>query len=70
MSDYTLLRITAENLSLQEIGDVVSENIRNTDSVGMRKDGFVYLLLSQTNEKSLQIVSDRLAPKGICLERI
>lgn len=68
MSDYQLLEICAENLSLAEIGEIVSGSIRNTDTLGMRNDKKVYLLLAQSNKKSLEIVQARLAPKGIHLK--
>lgn len=57
------------DMSLEEMGNIVSGSIRNTDSIGMRKDKNIYLLLAQTNEKSLEIVKARLLQKGIKLER-
>lgn len=69
MSDFTLLEIVTHNLTLQQIGEIVTAGIRNTDMVGMRNDEKVYLLLNQTNEKSLEIVRKRLEPKGIKLQK-
>lgn len=67
MSDYTLLEILAPNLSLEKLGDMVSNGIRNTDMIGMRNDKKIYLLLNQANEKSLEIVRNRLEAKEIKL---
>jgi len=69
MSDYMLLKLRAEHMTLFDIGEAVSKSIRNTDTLGMREDGGIYLLLAQTNEKSLQIVKSRLMEKGIHLEQ-
>lgn len=69
MSDYMLLEVSAQNMSLETLGEMITRGIRNTDIIGMRNDEKVYLLLNQTNDKSLEIVRSRLEPKGIKLIR-
>lgn len=69
MSDYMLLEVIAKDMSLEELGEIVTGAIRNTDVVGMRENQKVYVLLNQINDKSLEIVRGRLEPKGIKLTR-
>ncbi len=68
MSDYMLLEVQAGDMPLEQIGELVSGSIRNTDALGMKMDKKVYLLLAQSNKKSLEIVQERLMPKGILLK--
>lgn len=69
MSDYMLLEVVAQDMSLTALGEIITSGIRNTDTIGMREDKKIYLLLNQTNDKSLDIVRSRLEPKGIKLLR-
>ena len=67
--NFMLLKVSWKDMSLEEVGNIITNSIRNMDVLGMKKDGNVYLLLAQTNEKSLEIVRKRLESKGITLER-
>lgn len=60
LSEYMLLAIHTSDKSLSELSETVSRLVRNSDVIGEGEDGHVYLLLSQTKQKYLSIISKRL----------
>lgn len=68
MSEYVLLQLKAAGMEEKQLSDLVTESIRSEDVIGKRKDGKVYLLLTQANPKSIRFVRERLEPKGILVE--
>lgn len=53
---------------LERISDILSKNLRETDAVGVGKDGRVYMLLTNSGAREAQVVIDRLEEKGIRCE--
>ncbi len=66
--EFTLLRIEQGNRTLKELSDTVSGMVRNTDSIGMAADGHVYLLLSQTREEDMGVISKRMEKNSLVYE--
>ena len=66
--DYTLLCLEKEQMTLAELSELVSKMVRNTDIIGMGEDGKVYLLLSQTSEADLDVISNRMEKNNLNFE--
>lgn len=66
--EYTLLLIHQEGWNLQELNDKISTLVRNNDVLGMGEQGELYLLLSQTNAKDIEIVAERMEKQKISFE--
>lgn len=64
-SEYLLIKLQYENITLTELSETVSQMVRNQDVLGQGEDGNVYLLLSQTNNKYISLIAERLAKKQI-----
>ena len=64
-AEYLLLRLRPHTMSEIELSDSVSRLVRNNDVLGQGNDNEIYLLLSQTNQKSSDIISQRLHDAGI-----
>ena len=66
--DFTLLKIGKGGRSLEELSATISSMVRNTDSIGLGADGDVYLLLSQTREEDMDVISGRLEKNRLVYE--
>ena len=66
--DFTLLKIEKNGRSLEELSATISSVVRNTDSIGLGEDGSVYLLLSQTREADMGVISGRLEKNNLSYE--
>lgn len=66
--DYQLLKIRSNGEDIEQIQKRVSNQIRNNDVLGMREDGFLYLLLSQTREEDLGRIKERMSNNQIMFD--
>lgn len=66
--DFALLRLEMGSRSLKELSETVSSMVRNTDIIGLGADGNVYLLLSQTREEDMGVISARMEKNNLAYE--
>ena len=64
LTEYILLQVVSS--SMEGVGTVISEMLRETDYVGYRNDGNLYILLTSTDRKGCGFVQKNLEKKGIC----
>lgn len=64
-SEYVLLLIEATPENRNAVANKISALVRNTDELGLGKNGELYLCLSQTNTQNIQYVLDRLKKCGL-----
>lgn len=64
-SEYVLLLISATPENRNAVANKISSLVRNTDELGLGKNGELYLCLSQTNTQNIQYVLDRLKKCGL-----
>lgn len=50
---------------LQRYSDIIHHSLRETDAVGVGKDGYIYILLTNSNAQEANIVTRRFATQGI-----
>jgi len=67
-ADYALLKILRGEDSLEEIDKKMSGTTRSSDFLGLDENGEVYLLLTQTGTKGVELVGERLKKHGISYE--
>lgn len=65
VSDYRILEVDRQGRGLQEVAGQIAGQMRSTDQAGVGRDGRVYLLLRQVDDKTLPIVMGRLERAGI-----
>ena len=65
---FRLFKIDGEGKSVDEWEHILQGKTRYNDSVGMSKDGNIYILASQVDEQSEQIVLDRFRKIGLKCE--
>ena len=63
---YILLQVVSTESGVERTGFIVSENLRETDYIGYRKDGNLYILLSDTDRSGCGVVQKRLEQQGVC----
>lgn len=68
ISDYILMQLYYPSMSLEQLSNLVSKQIRNNDTLGQGSDGKIYLLLSQMNKKNLSVIEERLNKNQIEME--
>lgn len=68
ISDYILMQLHYPSMSLEQLSNLVSKQIRNNDTLGQGSDGKIYLLLSQMNKKNLSVIEERLNKNQIEME--
>lgn len=64
-SEYMLLHIDTTPENRIEIANKIASIVRTTDEMGLGKDGKLYLCLSQTNNKNVQHVLERIKKMGL-----
>lgn len=64
-SEYILLLIDTVPENRIEIANKITSLVRNTDELGLGKNGELYLCLSQTNNQNVRFVLDRLKKNGL-----
>lgn len=68
--DYVILKINPGGKNLSEQNERLSGLVRENDVLGVRDDGNLYLLLSQTGAKDVKAVADRLKKNNIMFEEV
>ncbi len=64
LTECTLLRVLTEDGSPAQAAAALSQNMRQTDYMGMLKDGGLYVLLSNTDDKHAGVVIERFRALG------
>lgn len=70
ISTYALLQLLPEGRSDGELDELLRTRIRDTDLLGKSRDGNFYLLLSQIDNNSVEIVQNRLSALGLSCRQI
>ena len=70
MAHHLLLRVTGEFKDRAELNDRVERSIRSTDAAGVGTDNAVYLLMNQSDEEDLPLLTRRLGKKGLCVTAV
>lgn len=70
VSEYSLLRLICQEMDFVKVSSVVTSLVRSNDVLGLGADGFVYLLLSQTGDKYISIIAQRLEKNNITFETV
>lgn len=68
VADYILLQL--EKIDRKQASSVLSQVIRNTDTIGEGNDSELYLLLTQVNEENFHFVEERLKKTGIVYKMV
>ena len=68
LTEYILLQVVSAESAMERAGAVISETLRETDYVGYRNDGNLYILLTSTDRKGCGFVQKNLEKRGICTE--
>ena len=55
----------AKEKELLHYDEILQKNLRETDSVGVGKDGYIYILLTNSNAQEAHIVIRRFASQGV-----
>ncbi len=66
--DYVLLRLKKGRRSLEELSNVISSIVRNSDIMGIGADNEPYLLLSQTKRDNMDVIEERMEKNDITFE--
>lgn len=65
MAHHLLLQVTGKFKNRAEINDRVRRSIRSTDAAGVGTNNAIYLLMNQTDEENLPLLTQRLGEKGL-----
>ena len=65
MAHHLLLQVTGTFKNRAEINDRVRRSIRSTDAAGVGTNNAIYLLMNQTDEENLPLLTRRLGEKGL-----
>ena len=65
MAHHLLLQVTGTFKNRAEFNDRVRRSIRSTDAAGVGTNNAVYLLMNQTDEENLPLLTRRLGEKGL-----
>ena len=65
MAHHLLLQVTGRFKNRAEINDRVRRSIRSTDAAGVGTNNAIYLLMNQTDEENLPLLTRRLGEKGL-----
>ena len=65
LTSFRLFRILREDRSLSEIDEMFRSKTRNNDIIGLGDDGNIYILASQVDENSQNIVLNRFLGMGL-----
>ena len=65
MAHHLLLQVTGTFKNRAEINDRVRRSIRSTDAAGVGTNNAIYLLMNQTDEENLTLLTQRLGEKGL-----
>ena len=65
LTEYILLRVVSATSGMERAGRIISETLRQTDYVGYRNDGNLYILLTSMDKRGCDFVQKNLEKKGI-----
>ena len=65
LTEYILLQVVSAEAGMEKAGDIIGGILRQTDYIGYRKDGNLYVLLTSTDRKGCSFVQNNLEKKGI-----
>ena len=65
LTEYILLKVISADAGMDKAGVIIGEILRQTDYIGYRKDGNLYILLTSTDRKGCGFVQKNLEKKGI-----
>ena len=65
MAHHLLLQVTGTFKNRAEFNDRVRRSIRSTDAAGVGTNNAVYLLMNQTDEENLPLLTRRLDERGL-----
>ena len=61
-----MLRVVSAASGMETAGLIISETLRQTDYIGYRNDGNLYILLTSMDKRGCDFVQKNLEKKGIC----
>lgn len=70
LTDCSLIKITPGKNSMKHTSRALEKLFRNSDYLGSLDDGFLYVLLANTNEKAAGYVTQRISEAGYIYELI
>ena len=65
LTEYILLQVVSAEAGMERAGVIISETLRETDYIGYRNDGNLYILLTSTDRTGCGFVQKNLEKKGI-----
>jgi UDP-glucose 4-epimerase len=65
VANYELLRIEKRHKDITTFYNIVEKWIRSTDIIGQGRDGYIYIILSQVEQESMNLIIDRFLENGI-----
>ena len=65
LTEYILLQVVSSEGGMEQAGTVIGGMLRQTDYVGYREDGHLYILLTSTDQRGCGFVQKNLEQKGI-----
>ena len=60
-----MLQVVSAEAGMEKAGNIIGGILRQTDYIGYRKDGNLYVLLTSTDRKGCGFVQKNLERKGI-----
>lgn len=70
LTSFRLFRILPEGRKLTEMDEILQSKVRNNDILGLGEDGNIYLLASQVDQSSENIVLKRFIDMGLACDMI
>ena len=65
LTEYILMQVVSAEAGIEKAGNIIGGILRQTDYIGYRKDGNLYVLLTSTDRKGCSFVQNNLEKKGI-----
>lgn len=65
LTEYYLLRVVSAASGMEKAAGIIAERLYQTDYIGYRKDGNLYILLTNTDEIGCSVVKKNLEQTGI-----
>ncbi len=69
-ANYLLLKVETNENDYRTISDKLLSVIRKNDSMGVDKEGNVYIILTQADSMNINIINKRINNSGIVLEKV
>ena len=65
LTEYILLQVVSSTSGLEQAGQIIFDTLRETDYIGYREDGKLYIILTSTDRVGCGYVQRNLEKKGI-----